>query len=268
MRFVPGVTLDDAQVLTGAGIAGPDDLLSKGAGEICDAIDSYLASDRGQRFRQRGYECDRRAVEQWIAGALRHQPRWRESPLATRWRQSRRGNRQPSPHGEQEPVVRDERGGRTRQRDTESQRPVRFHLDLASPIVDAPSIGPKTAVRLKSIGIHRVADLLAMDPISVSEQLKMQHVKADHVTAWQQQARLMCQVPRLRSPDAQILVGCGLTEAEEIADMNADELLALVRPFCDTKEGERALRGGQQPDLAAVSNWITWAGRRRVLEAA
>ena len=40
---------------------------------------------------------------------------------------------------------------------------LRFFLEPSDPVVDAPSIGPKTAERLQAVGLKTVADLLAAD---------------------------------------------------------------------------------------------------------
>jgi hypothetical protein len=141
-------------------------------------------------------------------------------------------------------------------------------LELASPLEHAPSIGPKSAARLAKIGICTVADLLAAEPIPTAKLLGARHIKADTLAAWQQQARLVCEIPGLRGVDAQILVACNLTSPAQIAALQPDSLLALVQSVCQAKDGERILRAGKMPGLAEVTDWIAWSGRRRNLEAA
>ncbi len=147
-------------------------------------------------------------------------------------------------------------------------RPRRFHLELACNVSDAPSIGPKTAQRLANAGIQTVADLLAADPVEAARRLGSRHIQADTIRTWQRQAKLVCQIPQLRPHDAQILVGCGLTSAEQIAQSQPEELVKLVSRFCDSKEGGKLLRADKRPELAQVAQWITRAGRRRKLNAA
>jgi hypothetical protein len=41
-----------------------------------------------------------------------------------------------------------------------------------------------------------------------------------------------------------------------------------VLPFCQSSEGERVLRGSNEPDEAECADWIKWALQRSKLEAA
>jgi len=80
--------------------------------------------------------------------------------------------------------------------------------------------------------------------------------------------RLVCRVPNLRGHDAQLLVACAVTEAETLESMSPQQLLSLVGPYSDTKEGMKIVRSGKKPDLAEVSDWIKWARHTRSLAAA
>ena len=143
--------------------------------------------------------------------------------------------------------------------------PLRFHLELNSPVVDAPSIGPKTASRLKRATIRTVRQLLEADPQQVADRLRVRHISADVLEEWQHQARLVCRVPELRGHDAQMIVACGIETAEELAESTPDRLLEDVTSFLETNEGQRVLRSGRPPDLREVSHWIHSAGQARVL---
>jgi len=145
---------------------------------------------------------------------------------------------------------------------------LKFHLSRESPIEDAPSIGPKTAKRFEALGIRTVADLLECDPAKTAAKLKASFIDAGVVRRWQKQAQLVCRVPRLRGHDAQILVGCGVDDAEELAARQAASLLSDVEDFLSTQEGEKALRNNPRPDLAEVGDWIAWAGDARRLQDA
>ena len=46
----------------------------------------------------------------------------------------------------------------------EHNRPKPGSLSGGAPVVQAPSIGPKTAKRLEAVGVKTVADLLALEP--------------------------------------------------------------------------------------------------------
>jgi hypothetical protein len=144
----------------------------------------------------------------------------------------------------------------------------RFYLEPVTNVVHAPSIGPKTAAKLAKIGIHTVADLLAADPVEAARELAAKSVTPEVVHSWQRQAQLVCQIPQLRQHDAQILVGSGYTRAEQIAEMQPEELLSHVTAFCATDAGIRILGEHAPPDLALVAKWVSRAGHRRKLDAA
>lgn len=141
-------------------------------------------------------------------------------------------------------------------------------LTRGSPVVDAPSIGPKTAARLEQIGIETVEQLLAADcAVSVS-RLRQRWINKELFEKWQQQARLVCDVPGLRGNDAQLLVEAGITTAQDLEDTDGETVLQLLTDVSATKEGQRILRDGQPPDAAEVDRWKQFAGGSRVNRAA
>ncbi len=145
---------------------------------------------------------------------------------------------------------------------------LKFYLELASPVVDAPSIGPRMAARLEALGIFTVDQLLAANAESLTDKLNLRRVTTTTVRAWQEQARLVCRIPNLRGHDAQLLVACNLTSPEELATLQASSVLARVLAVAESSEGQRILRGSKQPDLAEVNDWIHWAAQCRSLHAA
>jgi hypothetical protein len=124
------------------------------------------------------------------------------------------------------------------------------------------------------VAFERHTELVVVHPqIAVAAardrfRLKLGHVKPDTGREWQVQARLACRVPNLRSLDVKILVACGICEPEELAQCEALDLLDQVDLFISTSEGQRAIRGGSQPDLDIVTNWIESARHARALKAA
>ena len=150
----------------------------------------------------------------------------------------------------------------------ENSRELRFYLNRSDDVEAAPSIGPKTAQRLATVGVYSVDDLLNADPASVAERLDNRRISADTITQWQAQARLVCTVPELRGHDSQILVACGVTDSEQLSGKRPADLFGVVGPFADTSEGERIVRGGKKPDLEEVSDWIRFAQQARSLRAA
>jgi predicted flap endonuclease-1-like 5' DNA nuclease len=147
-------------------------------------------------------------------------------------------------------------------------RLAKFHLDPSSSLADAPSIGTKPAQKLAAVGIRTVSDLLTHEPDDIAARLKLGHVKPETVREWQIQSRLACRVPNLKALDVKILVACGISEPEELAQRQALDLLDHVDLFVSTSEGQRAIRGGSQPDLDVVTGWIESARHARTLKAA
>ncbi|MCA8988965.1 MAG: DUF4332 domain-containing protein [Planctomycetaceae bacterium] len=140
--------------------------------------------------------------------------------------------------------------------DVEQDKQHVTHLRPDSPIVDAPSIGPKTASRFRKINIETVGDFLATDPETLVEKLKTRWINAALVTAWQNQADLMIAVPGLRGHDAQLLTGVGVETWQDLAGSAVEDLLPLIEEYAQTSEGQRILRSGKIPDHKEVSFWI------------
>ena len=145
---------------------------------------------------------------------------------------------------------------------------LKFYLDMNSDVEAAPTIGPKTASLLYEIGIHTVGHLLEATPSEVAEQLGHSRINSNNVLEWQLQSALVCRVPELRGHDSQILVACGVTEAEQLAAYEPNDLFAIVQPFVNTKAGKRIVRGGKAPDLEEITGWIEFAKQARAIKAA
>lgn len=143
----------------------------------------------------------------------------------------------------------------------------RFYLELESPIVDAPSIGRKTAARLEPAGILTVAGLLSCDPEAVAKALKMRHIKPATIRDWQHQAGLVLTVPELRGTHAQLLVGAGFLSAEDIAEASVEDVCAGVLDYARSKDGQRLLRDGAAPDIEKIKTWCENAHNARALAA-
>lgn len=262
--FVPGLTFAEAKSLVAAGVLTVEDLADADAPTL-------EASLREGRF---GWQSDLRVAE-WIELATDELDRWRSTGLAEAWRPNRRERRErirenasrrrrsTTREVEAEGAV----GGRRRVRRerTAAEQGPRYYLSPDDDIEAAPSIGPKLAAQLKAIAVARVRDLLDGDPEAIAAGLEKDDVDAATIVAWQHQAELVCRVADLRGHDAQILVACGFTNADEIASMKPADLLEFVDPFCDTAEAQRLLRGSSRPDLSEVARWIEGARRRRTL---
>lgn len=149
-----------------------------------------------------------------------------------------------------------------------TRRPPRFHLELDSPVVDAPSIGPKTAGRLHQIEIHTVEQLVDANADDATDQLDQGWISFNVFAAWQQQSVLMCRVPGLRGHDAQLLVAVGITRPEELRDADAAELLQKILKYAATDEGKRIIRSSDPPNIAEVQRWQSFTQNSRTLRAA
>ena len=133
-------------------------------------------------------------------------------------------------------------------------------LTLMSPVVDAPSIGPKTAGRLKDVDITTIVDLLNADAAETSAALNVRYITAKTLTDWQDQTRLMLEAPGLRVLDSQILVGAGIRSAEELAGSSARKVLNAALTFLETPSGARVAWGADtKVKEDDVKQWIDLA---------
>ncbi len=142
---------------------------------------------------------------------------------------------------------------------TDGQKEKRFYLAREDELVEAPSIGPKTAARFTPLGIRTVRDLLELDADTVAAQLKVRHISADVLRDWQDQARLVCTVPWLRGTHAQLLVGADYRSADELAKADLGDVFAGILRFASTNQGERVLRTNPPPEREKVATWLGFA---------
>lgn len=137
-------------------------------------------------------------------------------------------------------------------------------ISLEAPVVDAPSIGPKTASRLEKVEIFTIGDLLNADPEATAQALNVRYIKTDTLLDWQDQTRLMVEAPGLRVLDSQILVGAGIRNAADLAKASATKVLKAATSFLDTPQGARVLWGGDNNvDKTEVETWIDLAKAAR-----
>lgn len=132
----------------------------------------------------------------------------------------------------------------------------RIRLSREAAVVDAPSIGPKTASRLSIIGVKTVGDLLALAPEDAAARIKASHINAGVIKDWQAQALLACTVPELNGTQAQMLVGAGIYSVDDLAAADLDFLIDAMTLYVQSKEGQRAMRDPKMPDRARVKGWI------------
>ncbi|MDA1051112.1 MAG: DUF4332 domain-containing protein [Planctomycetota bacterium] len=258
---VPRLRGYDARILVACGITEPEQLYRLSPAELRAIVKDMAASSNGQALLLSGTEFELSRIADWIGT-----PDTRSGASDSG---SSRGS-SPTSRRDERPLRVSER--RDREPDVVPMRSPnsqsKFYLGRNDLVVDAPSIGARTAERLEAIGIETVADLLKADPDSISGQLGVKRFTADVVTQWQQQTELVCRVPQLRGHDAQILVALGITNVEELAASDPQELWTLVEPFVETKEGKRIIRNGKEPDLKEVTAWVQGGQASRNLNAA
>ena len=141
------------------------------------------------------------------------------------------------------------------------ERAVKVYLALGDDVERAPSIGAKTAWRLGTVGVTTVADFLEEDADQLATMLGQRSITGRQLKDWQDQARLVMEVPGLRGTHAQLLVGAGYRNAEAIADADADALCAAIAKFATTRDGQSILRDGDTPDISKITGWIGFAER-------
>lgn len=143
-----------------------------------------------------------------------------------------------------------------------------YFLTLDSAIVDAPAIGPKTARMLNRAGVQTVAHLLQRSAAELAANISDRSVTAEVIVSWQQQSRLMCEIPELRGHDAQLLVACGYASIESLAAATATGIQAALTPFVQTKAGQRMLRSSAPPEHDEMAKWVAFAADRSQRRAA
>jgi hypothetical protein len=132
-----------------------------------------------------------------------------------------------------------------------------FTLKGTSPIVEAPSIGPKMARRFQGMGVRTVSDLLALSPATAAVLLDVRNVSAPDIADWQVQAMLACTVPDLIHREAQaVVVACGVRSVEDLAQADPKELADLMREWAKDPDGARAWGGGSAPGVGDAESLI------------
>lgn len=135
----------------------------------------------------------------------------------------------------------------------------RSYLALTDDVERAPSIGPRTAERMAPLGIKTVSDFLAAEPAAVAAGAKSRYITAETIALWQDQCRLMLDVPGLRGSHAELLAQSGYRTADTLAAADAEKLAADVLAFAASSAGRRLLRDGAPPDIERIKGWLAAA---------
>ncbi len=303
---VPKLRPFDARVLVGAGIRQPSQLAEMHPSRLLDQVEQFLATERGREILRSGNSYELSRITSWIASAKNGTATVRRDNVPDVVPRANSGQRDRSvdqthglsTHAQVDESPRSRRGnsagsnartaegsaGKRRSNAVTNQARrknkgslanahspdsgLKYYLNLSSPVVDAPAIGPRMAERLNQSGVATVDNLLAANPESLATRIGTKQVTSEIVRLWQEQARLVCRIPNLRGHDAQMLVAAGISSPEDLASLQPAVVLQQVTAVANTAEGQRVLRGSQAPDLAEVTNWIRWAAISRSIQAA
>lgn len=132
----------------------------------------------------------------------------------------------------------------------------RPRLTLSDPLVEAPSIGPKTAARFAAIGMHTIGDFLTGEVAVTADRLNTRWITVDTLHAWRCQTMLMCQLPDMLVREAQLLVGAGYRTADTIARADATALHKDVARYASGYQGRRHLRGAEPPTFDRIQEVV------------
>ncbi len=240
----------DARILVACGITDPNQLRQIPPIEVRSMIERFADSSEGRAMLLSGTEFELSRIADWV----------RIGESSDKQRHQQTDNRASQREEERANVV--------QMKSILESNDLQFYLESTSDVVDAPSIGPRSAERLEAVGVVTVSDLLAADPNELAGRLKNRRMSTKTIVNWQQQTALVCRVPTLRGHDAQILVAVGVTDVEELASMEPQELWTQVGPFVDSSAGKRIIRSSKVPNFEEVFHWIEWAKQARTLNAA
>lgn len=304
---VPQLRPFDSRIMVGCGIRYPKQLARLNPRQLARRVKSFLRTDRGRQVLRSGTGYEVARVTSWIVDAnpvskRKGVQRAKGKDILPRVAdvhsiaQSRKSSKTASEEqivfvprtadGEKAKsrkqsvtrinTLRENRPADRTESDelvdsvttTKKTKVLKFYLSQDRAVVDAPSIGPKMAQRLNSVGIITVRDLLQADPESLASRMGSRKFSGEMIRHWQQQAQLVCRVPELRGHDAQLLVAVGVHSPERLSKSTAVKLWEEVKKVADSEEGKRILRGSAEPDLTEVQNWIESARLCRPLAAA
>ncbi len=153
----------------------------------------------------------------------------------------------------------DKKAVSTREEPESSNGALCANLNIDDPVERAPSIGPKTASRLEKVGIYTVRDLLQANIENLAAGLNVKYITPAVLNDWQDQARLVCDVPGLWGHDAQLIVGVGYRNCKMLSEAPFGEFFEKISVFSQSSKGKRILRSGKIPDEKEVRYWIAAA---------
>jgi hypothetical protein len=267
MCFVPGVSLNDAQVLAANEVQSPEALFAADMRLVVAEIDRFFSTERGRRFASLRSRFTRDRLVELQKLARTQRDRW-QRVCAGFSRTDRPALAPITPTRAAKVRTKPATVAALNAEQRTPRKPLEFLLDRTSPVAQAPSIDAAAAEQLAKVGVRTVADLLNANPEAAAEEIGEPQVTAALISRWQSEARLACRIPELRCSGAQLLVASGFTEPEQVAGADAAELFRKVRDVCRSPKGKRLLREGKAPSRERIAQWIRHAAHMRPLEAA
>jgi hypothetical protein len=108
-------------------------------------------------------------------------------------------------------------------------------------------------------GIESVGDLLVVDEGVVGEL----NLHTEQLDRWQAQLWLLMHVPGLRTPDARVLVACGITDLEHLDTSFPQQILDRIERFFSTSEGRHFGVKRESITLDRINGWYQSLDRAR-----
>ncbi|MBU6385773.1 MAG: DUF4332 domain-containing protein [Planctomycetes bacterium] len=281
MCQIPQMRVFDARVLVSCGIQSSKELGATDPLVIAKRIHRFLETEAGKSLRGTAQSGELVRLQRWIQSVYQQHGLAAQSQAQTvdfDWDAIERKSKSagvdsvaPAYDLQDDPDFREDAGQAVAKFNLyagKSDVTWKFFLDLSSPVVDAPTIGPKMAQKLESIRVKTIGDLLAAESGDIAQAIGEKSVTAATVDSWKSQSMLVCRIPNLRGQDAQLLVAAGYSTAESIADASKDTLVEAIARVASTKQGLRYLRGGNPPDAERIGSWIQWSKHSRMVKAA
>ena len=281
MSNVPQMRVFDARVLVSCGVHSSKVLSGTDPLVIAQKVHKFLGTDAGMALGKTAQRGELVRLRRWIQGVLQQRGMVADSDASSLdfdWDGLQRKSRSSGSakvredyEVEDDPDIREDAGQAVAKFNIyagKADATWKFYLDLSSPVVDAPTIGPKMAEKLESIRVKTIGDMLAAESGDIVRAIGEKAVTPATVDMWKSQSMLVCRIPNLRGQDAQLLVAAGYSTAESIADASGESLYESIARVAGTKQGLRYLRGGNPPDRDRIHSWIEWSKHSRMVKAA